>query len=146
MSKTVWNAVAIAACAVAAVAALVAQVSGGCTACLETVSGACVPMKCHWTFIAVAMVEGLAAFALLGLALVKCKVGRRWLATLAIAAQVLVAAALYSPLMGLCGDASMHCHVTATYVAVLAAVVVVLAAVLFALADPKRATLPKRGL
>lgn len=134
-------------CAVViAAAAVAAQAMGGCSADIETAAGAHVPMKCHWTMIAVCLVEIMGAFSALGLAFVKCKVGRRWLAVGGILAQAFVFAALYSPLMGLCGDTSMHCHSTATVVAVIAAVATVLCVVAIALADPKRASLPKRGI
>ena len=136
----------MAAAVVIAAAAVVAIAMGGCTKTIETAGGGQVPMKCHWTMIAVALVEVMGAFSALGLAFVKCKIGRRWLAVGGMLAQVLAVAVLYGPFMGLCGDAIMHCHTTAMVVAVLAAVAAVLCLVAAALADPKRAEMPKRGL
>lgn len=146
MKPLAWKVVAGLAAAVAAVCAAVAFGMGGCDACVETVSGACMPMKCHWTYQAVVLIEVLAAFALLGLAFVKCKIGRRWLAVEGILAQVAVLVALYSPFMGLCGDTSMHCHQTALVCTILAVVVAILGVVAIAKADPKAASLPRRGL
>ena len=131
--------------AVAVAAALVAVVSGGCPSCVETASGACVPMKCHWAMIAAALIEAIAAFVFLGLAFVKCKIGRRWLAAACALCQACAVACMYG-LIGLCGAAEMHCHATALAVSVLAAISVVLCIVAAAKADPNAANLPKRGL
>lgn len=130
---------------VAVAAALVAVFSGGCPSCIETASGACVPMKCHWAMIAVALIEVIAAFDYLGLAFVKCKIGRRWLAAACALCQVLAVVCLYG-LIGLCGADEMHCHATALAVSILAAISVVLCIVAAVKADPKAANLPKRGL
>ena len=146
MNKGTWKIVGIVLAVLSAAVAVVAFVMGGCTACVETAAGGCVPMKCHWTFCAVEGFAVLGTVALLGLAFTGCKVGRRWLAFGGFAAQALVLAALHTGLMGLCGDVAMHCHVTAVPCTVLAVVVAVGCVVLFALADPKRAQLPKRGL
>lgn len=146
MKMSAYRVLGVAAAVVIAAAAVVAIAMGGCTKPIETAAGGQVPMKCHWTMIAVALVEVVGAFSALGLAFVKCKIGRRWLAVGGMLAQVLAVAALYGPFMGLCGDATMHCHTTAMVVAVLAAVAVVLCLVAAALADPKRAEMPKRRL
>ena len=130
---------------VAVAAALVAVFSGGCPSCIETASGACVPMQCHWAMIAVALIEVIAAFDYLGLAFVKCKIGRRWLAAACALCQVLAVVCLYG-LIGLCGADEMHCHATALAVSILAPISVVLCIVAAVKADPKAANLPKRGL
>ncbi len=130
---------------VAAAAALVAIVSGGCESCVETAAGSCMPMKCHWSMIAAALIEALAAFDFLGLAFVKCKIGRRWLAAGCALGQVLAVACMYA-FIGLCGGSEMHCHTTAAAVSCLAAVSVILCIVAAAKADPNVANLPKRGL
>lgn len=146
MKLGAYRAFGVATAVVIAIGALVAWAMGGCTAQIETAAGGQVPMKCHWTMIAVTLVEAMGAFSALGLAFVKCKVGRRWLACGGLIAQALALVALHTPLMGLCGDASMHCHETALVVTVLAVVAAVLCIVAAALADPKRADLPKRGI
>lgn len=145
MSLKAFKILGVAGAVVAATAALVAAFSGGCTSCIETASGVCVPMKCHWAMIAVTLIEVVAAFDFLGLAFVKCKIGRRWLAAACALCQVLAVVCLYG-LIGLCGAAEMHCHATALAVSVLAAISVVLCIVAAAKADPKAASLPKRGL
>ena len=145
MSLKAFKVLGVAGAVVAAAAALVAVVSGGCTSCIETVSGACVPMKCHWAMIAVALIEVIAASDFLGLAFVKCKIGRRWLAAACALCQVLAVACLYG-LIGLCGAVEMHCHATALAVSILAAISVVLCIVAAAKADPNAANMPKRGL
>ena len=146
MNKSTWKIVGIVLAVLSAAVAVVSLAMGGCTACVETAAGGCVPMKCHWTFRAVAGFAALGTVALLGLAFTGCKVGRRWLAFGGFAAQALVLVALHTGMMGLCGDATMHCHVTAVPCTVLAVVAAVGCVVLFVLADPKRAQLPKRGL
>lgn len=145
MSLKAFKILGVVGALVAAAAALVAAISGGCTSCVEMASGACSPMKCHWAMIAAALIEALAAFDFLGLAFVKCKIGRRWLAAGCALAQALAVACMYG-FIGLCGGAEMHCHATATAVSVLAAVSVVLCVIAAVKADPKAANLPKRGL
>lgn len=146
MKLSAYRVLGVATAAVCVVAVCLAWFLGGCTGAVETAAGGTVPMKCHWTIIAVFLIEVMAAFSTLGLAFVKCKIGRRWLACSGVLAQALVLIALYSPLMGLCGDATMHCHLSANVLAVAAAVAIVLCVVAAALADPKRADMPKRGL
>ncbi|WP_449314513.1 DUF4418 family protein [Rubneribacter sp.] len=146
MTATAWRAMSLVATTLAAAAALAAGVSSGCAACVETAAGACVPMKCHYTFVAVCLVEALGAFGTLGLVFVKCKMGRRWLAAVGLAAHAAALALMRTGLMGLCGDTSMHCHETALLCTALAAAGALACAVLIALADPRRATLPKRGI
>lgn len=145
MSLKAFKVLGVAGAAVALAAALVAAISGGCASCVEMASGACSPMKCHWAMIAVALIEALAAFDFLGLAFVKCKIGRRWLAVGCALGQILALACMYG-LIGLCGSAEMHCHQTAMGVSVLAAVSVVLCIVAALKADPNAVNLPKRGL
>lgn len=146
MKPGAYKALGVVTAIVIAAAAVVAWAMGGCTTPIETAAGGQVPMKCHWTMIAVVMVEAMGAFSALGLAFVKCKVGRRWLACGGVLAQALTLLALHTSLMGLCGDTTMHCHTTTLAVTVVAVVAVVLCVVAAALADPKRAELPKRGL
>lgn len=146
MTKKTWRALAAAGALAAFAAAVVAVVMGGCPSCVETAAGACVPMKCTYAARAASLFEALAGACLCGLIAVQCKVGRRWLAGVSVGAQACTAAVLYTPIVGLCADAAMHCHATATACTVLGACSVALALAAFALADPQRATLPKRGL
>lgn len=146
MKLSTYRILGVVAAVLLGAAAVLAWAMGGCTAPIETAAGGQVPMKCHWTLVAATLIAALGAFSALGLAFVKCKVGRRWLAAGGVIAQVLVLAVLYTPLMGLCGDVSMRCHVTAAAVAAAGAAGAVLCIVAAVLADPKRAELPKRGL
>lgn len=146
MSLGKWKAFGVALACLAAVAAGVAAFKGGCPACIETVTGGCAHMKCFYAFHAVCLVEALAAAAALGLAFVKCKIGRRWLAAVCILAQACALAAMYTPLGGLCASSEMVCHSTAAIVDVLALVLCVGCIIAMVFADPARANRPKRGL
>ena len=141
-----WRLFAGAGVVLGAAAALAAFLIGGCDACVETVGGTCLPMKCNYTLNAVLLCEVLGAFSFAGLGLVRCKIGRRWLACTTLLSQVLVMIALWTPFMGICADSAMKCHTTAMIVSVLGCVICVLCIVAVALADPKRADLPKRGI
>lgn len=103
-------------------------------------------MACYHTFHGVVLLQVVAAFAVLGVAFVKCKVGRRWLAATCIVAQVLTLVSMYTPVGGLCANASMSCHTTAIVVTALAVAACAVCVVAIALADPKRAERPARGL
>lgn len=146
MKLKTWRIFACCTAAVIAAAAIAAAVMGGCSSCVETASGSCVDMACNYAVKAVACIDALGAASVLGLAFVKCKIGRRWLAGLGIASQLLAFACLYTSLFGLCANAQMQCHTTATVATVLGCVAIVLCAVAIAQADPKKASLPKRGL
>lgn len=146
MSLRAWKLLGIAACVLALANAVVAGAMGGCTACLDTTTGGCAHMACYYTFRAVTLVQVLGALAILGVAFVKCKVGRRWLAATCIVAQALTVICMYTPVGGLCANAEMTCHATATVVTVLAVAMCIACIVAIALADPHRAQLPKRGL
>lgn len=146
MSMKSYRVLAVVAAACALAAAVVALVMGGCNSCAVGTSETCVPMKCHYAFQAVALVEVMGAFCAAGLFLVKCKIGRRWLACGGVLAQMLCAILVYTPYVGICASAGMACHTTALVCVVLGTCVVVVCAALFAAADPKRAAMPKRGL
>lgn len=146
MKKTTWKIVAAIGIVASAVACGIALAMGGCDACVETVSGACVPMKCHWTFHAVAAFEALSAYLLLGLVFVACKMGRRWLAVGSLLCQLATFVFLYTPVAGLCAKADMACRATATACTPFAAIAIVVALIALWFADPKKGQLPKRGL
>lgn len=146
MRLTLWRVLAAAGALLALAAAAVALVLGGCPSSIETASGAFVPMKCAYAVRAAALLQVMAAASMFGLVPVKCKVGRRWLAGMTVLAQALAAVALYTPCIGLCSDSAMHCHATALACTLTGLCAAVVAIVLFVLADPKRASRPRRGL
>lgn len=146
VSKTMWRFLVCAGACCAVAAACYAAAVGGCEACIETIGGSYVPMKCHWTLRAVIPVELIAAFAMVALAAVRDTAGRRWLAGLSAVAQLAAFAMLHTPLMGLCKDTAMACHVAATVCTVLGAVVLTASIVAIVGADASRAVLPKRGI
>ena len=145
MKLETWRIVA-AVCGVLAVAAAVAGlVMGPCThgiACGDAV----VPTRCTWAVRSAVLLQLVGAAAVFGLVPVKCKVGRRWLSGMGIGCQVLAVLCLYTPLVGVCAGADMACRPTALVMTVLGGAVVVMCAVMAALADPKRAQMPKRSL
>lgn len=146
MSKRTWTVLVAVGITAAVAVAVAAQVMGGCEECLHTDTGMCVPMKCHWTFRAVTLLEVVAAYSYAGLLTTGAKVARRWTSASMIVAQAATLYAIHTPYMGICANLDMHCHLTARVCTVFALVAVVAAAVTYAKADPDAASLPKRGL
>ena len=145
MNDKVWKVCTAAFAVLTAGIAVVSAVLGGCDGTLECASGACVPMKCHWCFVAV-LVESVAAcvIALFGLAQ-KTLEGRRAIAFATIVLVVAMLAECYIAI-GVCGAASMACHTTRSIVTVLAVLAAVTAVVGFVKADPEAAEKPKMKL
>jgi hypothetical protein len=146
--------------AVALVALLVALstslVLGGCDTLIPADSGA-FPMKCHWAFIAVAVVLVIGIAVVLAQLLLKTTEARRFAASILLLI-ALAAAFLPSPLgIGICSDGGMmsdgtamlcavdgmDCHTTAPVVWVCATVIALCAVAQLAKADPEGAKKPK---
>ncbi len=145
MNDKVWKACTAVAAILMAATAVVSAALGGCDAALECTSGACVPMKCHWCFVAV-LVESVAAcvVALFGLAQ-KTLEGRRAVAFAVIVFALAMLAECYLAI-GVCGATGMACHTTRLVVTVLVVLAAVAAAAGFAKADPEADKKPKMKL
>ena len=145
MSKKKWNILTAAVTLLSLAVVVSAFALGGCATCVETAAGACVPMKCHWTFQAVGLlgIMGVAAAAA-GFTTPGVH-GRRVCSALAALANALVLFALYGPLLGLCAKAEMDCHAHATVVSVFAAAALLIAVIAFATCNPA-AKKPKKEL
>ncbi|MEE8721581.1 MAG: hypothetical protein SOI38_01135 [Eggerthellaceae bacterium] len=144
MSKKSWTITLALATAFFGVATLVSFVMGGCSTCIETTSGACVPMHCHYAFIAsgficiagaVASAVNLPGFG---------ASAHRALAAVELSCAALCAGAIGA--IGICSSASMHCHQTLHVVLSLLAAAAVVAVVQLAKANPKDAAKPKMRL
>ncbi len=97
------------------VAAVIVSVAmGGCTTQIECVSGS-VPMKCHWTFMAVpfALLPGIGA--ILCCYGVKDRLGRLACRLVAVLAACSVVC-LTGFAIGVCSGEGMHCRTTANIV------------------------------
>lgn len=145
MKQGTWRALSIVLALLMAVAAVVAAAIGGCDMMIECTSGY-MPMKCHWTFIAVTWIgAGGAVMALVG-AFQKGAEGRR-MAALAAAIAALVAIVVISPAgIGTCAHADSQCNMTAAIEYALCAVSIILGIVMVARADAEKAARPKQRL
>lgn len=124
---------------------IVSKVKGGCTGMIECTS-AQVPMKCHWTFIAMIFV-GIAGALTAALAFVATTCEGRRMASLAAALQALLAIVITSPLgIGTCAHADSPCNGTAAIVYVLAVLAIIIALVMAAKAQPEAEQKPKMQL
>ena len=146
MGKTAWSVVCIVAAAVMAGITGVSAALGGCPTMLELASGNMVPMKCHWTFVACTFIGIIGVATGLAGLLCKEKTGRRAIALSYIVCAAIIACMPTSFAIGLCADATMHCHGTAHIVWALAAVAVVVGVVQLVKADPDKVKLPKQQL
>jgi hypothetical protein len=132
------------------VALLTSLVLGGCDTLIPADSGS-FPMKCHWAFIAVAVVLVIGIVLALAQLLLKTLEARRLAAALLLLV-ALAAAFLPSPWgIGICSDSGMmlcaidgmDCHTTAPVVWVCSAIVIICAAVQLAKSDPNSVRKPK---
>lgn len=145
MSKKKWNILSVVVTLLSLAAVVSAFVLGGCSTCVETAAGGCVPMKCHWTFQAVGLI-GIMGVAAAAAGFTTPGVhGRRVCSALAALANALVLFAFYGPLLGLCAKPEMACHAHATVVSVFAAVALLVAVIAFITCNPS-AKKPKKEL
>jgi len=146
MNKRNWNILCAVMTALSLIATVLALVLGGCSSCVETAAGSCVPMKCHWTFQAVILFELLAAVAA-GLGFTTPgKHGRVVCALMAALASACTLIAFYTPLMGLCAAEGMACRQHALVVSAFVAAVIVCAIIGLVRSDPAKAARPKKEL
>ncbi len=142
----IWRTLMIVVALLSICIALVALVKGGCSTCMETAAGGCVPMTCHWTFRAVGMLAVVSALAAAGGSAVREVRARRIAAALVVAVAVTIVVSIYTPVMGICAKSGMDCHVTAVIVDALLACQVVTAVIALAKTDPGTTPKPKRGI
>ncbi len=146
MGKGAWTIMCVIGAVVMAGVSIVSSVMGGCDSMVELASGNSTFMKCHWTFVADTYIGGLGVVVALMGATCKDQSGRR------MAGLVLVATALAAACMpawfaiGLCADASMHCHATAMAVWALCAVAAIIGIVQIAKSRPAAVAGPKRSV
>jgi peptidoglycan/LPS O-acetylase OafA/YrhL len=121
---------------------LASTILGGCDKLIECESGD-FPMKCHWTFVACAVLFALGAIAALAQFALRTRESRRFaaLTTVLLALGVVFLTTPWG--IGLCAMETMQCHTTALVVWVCAALSVVVAVVQFAKADPEDAEKPR---
>ena len=146
VSKTAWAIVCAIGAVVMAAIATVSAVMGGCTTMLELASGSSMPMKCHWTFVADTFIGIIGIVIALAAIICKEQSGRRAAAIGYIVTAAVAACMPASFGIGLCANAEMHCHSTATIVWALCAVAVVVGIVQIVKANPASAELPKRTI
>lgn len=122
VKKSTWVVVCIVAAVAMAAVALVSTFMGGCDSFVKLENGSNMPMKCHWTFVADTYIGIIGVVIALMGATCKDQSGRRATGVGLIAVALMAACMPASFGIGLCADAAMHCHETATAVWVLCAV------------------------
>lgn len=119
---------------------------GGCDGMIECTSGF-VPMKCHWTFVATALVSLIGVVSsIAGMFLAKSKDARRIAALVTLATSIVIALIPTSFVIGLCNGDGMTCHQTAIIVWVDMAAVAIASLVQLAKADIASSKKPKMKL
>lgn len=146
MNKTAWTIVGAIAVIASAAVVIASLAMGGCDHMLETTSGGTCWMKCHWTFIAASFtgIAGIVSSVITVLA--KTAEGRRVAAIMTIVVAAIVILFTLDAVIGLCGNAAMHCHQTALVVRIAAAVAIACGIAQSAGANPVKANAPKMKL
>lgn len=145
MKQGTWKILSIVLTVLMAAVAVVAIVMGGCTEMVEC-SGGYMPMKCHWTYVAVAFIGCGGAIAALAGAF-QAQTGGKRMAALAAVLFAVVAVLVISPAgIGTCAHADSQCNQTAAVEYVLCAASAVLGIVMMARADAEKAAKPKQRL
>lgn len=146
MNKTAWTIVGAIAVIASAAVVIASLAMGGCDHMLETTSGGTCWMKCHWTFIAASFtgIAGIVSSVITVLA--KTAEGRRVAAIMTIVVAAIVILFTLDAVIGLCGNAAMHCRQTALVVRIAAAVAIVCGIAQSAGANPEKANAPKMKL
>lgn len=114
--------IAAALCIVAGLAVVFfALVKGPCTGTIATAAGGAVPMKCHWSFRATALLGALMAIA--GALELVCKSKEAVIAAAVMGLALSVGIFLtLGPVIGICAKAEMLCRATAPFIKTAAAV------------------------
>lgn len=85
---------------------------GGCEKLIETASGGQMPMKCHWSFVAIPFIAAIGIIASLLSLAGDSKRSKQVCGAVSVATCAVIAA-IPSPIgVGLCTNASMSCHQT----------------------------------
>lgn len=101
--------------------AFFALVKGPCTGTIATAAGGAVPMKCHWSFRATALLGALMAIA--GALELVCKSKEAVIAAAVMGMALAVGVFLtLGPVIGICAKAEMLCRATAPFIKAAAAV------------------------
>jgi hypothetical protein len=138
MKKKKWDVISIVLVVLSLAATICAFALGGCSSCVETAAGGCVPMKCHWTFIAVGLIQ-IMAIAAAGMGFTTPGVhGRRVCTAMVALVNVIGLFAFYGPLMGLCASGDMPCHMHALVVSALQIISLVVAIYAFFACSPSQ--------
>lgn len=143
MGKNAWLAFSIV--GILCMAALIALsvFMGGCTKMIQTAAGGSVEMKCHWTFIATAIMGVVGLVSTVSTLVAKTTEGRR-IASLMTLFIIAAIAFITSPFgIGLCASTDMHCHDTALYVWIVSAIGFIVACIQCVRANPGKANEPK---
>ncbi len=85
---------------------------GGCGSPVELASGSTMPMKCHWTFQAVALVSVLGAVVSALVLFSKDKMAVAGLLVANAATAVVVCLLMTNFIIGVCTHSGAHCHTT----------------------------------
>lgn len=145
MNKTAWTVASVVLAVLLLAFTLVSKLMGGCTTMVECTSGF-LPMKCHWTYIAVFSIGIAGTICAVAAIFQKTLAGRRaW--ALAAGLALLTAICVISPLgIGTCSHADSQCNSTAIVEYLLGGIGIVVSLVMAALADPDWASKPKNTL
>lgn len=123
--------------------AVFAQWLGGCVGLIEKVGGGAVPMKCHWTMIAVKYLGLALAVLAFGQLFLRTKEARRYAAVTIMVVGLVTLILTTSAGIGICADVTMICHRTALALRLDLAVLLVLALIQFIRPLPREARPPK---
>ncbi len=146
MKKGPWIFVGVLNLICIAAVVVVAHVMGGCDHMLETTTAGQVPMKCHWSFVAVGYTGIIGIVSTLFGITGKRTGARRVAACITIVTCVIVALFPTDLVIGICANSEMHCHTTAYVVWALAAVSAILSIVQIIGANSEKADRPKMTL
>jgi hypothetical protein len=142
MAQKTWSVAAIILLLAMLVGLLVSVLIGDCKELIDC-GDSQIPMKCHWTYTATAIIYVLGSVAAAAQLLFKTTEGRRAsiIAPLFLAA---AAAIITSPVgIGTCAMEMSNCHITAYIVWAVTAVVLVISIIQFTKANPDDASKPK---
>lgn len=118
---------------------------GGCDKLIECTTGS-FPMRCHWAFVACAVIGGMGLVSSACALVAKGAEARRVGAVCTLAAAAACFLCLSSAGIGLCQNADMACHQTALVVRICAGAAALAALVQIAKADDNKEALPKMKL
>ncbi len=146
MAKNIWRALSICICILMIVAGVFAIGNINICPMIDTQAGGQVPMKCHWTFVAVSWISVIGIATSLVSIISNTKDARRNISVISVVVYIVMIALLTPAGIGVCAHDGSACHGPAIAIGIAAGLAAIISIVMYFKCDPEIASRPIRTL